>query len=192
MNTEERNGICSWILSTDHKRIGLLYLYSVLGFFLAGVVIGLLMRLELIAPGRTMVSVWTYDSLFTLHGIIMIFFFVIERAFGTGFFDPEKGGDPLMFEHLFRIYSHPAVYVMILPAMGIISEIVPTFSHKTVFRYKAVVFSGLSIASLGYVVRGHNMFTSGMLMVPASKPVDLNITSEDVLHRLFIPAFKIK
>jgi cytochrome c oxidase subunit 1 len=299
-NTDGRKGILSWILTTDHKRIGLLYLYSVLGFFFAGVVIGLLMRLELMTPGRTIVSARTYDSLFTLHGIIMIFFFIIpgvpaslgnfllplqigardvafprinllswwlyiiagitaistiflpggppdtgwtfyppysirtptnvsvaafaafiigfssiltglnfittihrlrapgmtwlrmplftwtlystawvqilatpviaitllllilERAFGTGFFDPSKGGDPLMFEHLFWIYSHPAVYVMILPAMGIISEIVPTFSRKTVFGYKAIVFSGLTIATLGYIVWGHHMFTSGM------------------------------
>lgn len=93
---------------------------------------------------------------------ITLLLLVLERAFGIGFFDPVKGGDPLMFEHLFWIYSHPAVYVMILPAMGIISEIVPTFSHKTVFGYKAIVFSGLSIAVLGYVVWGHHMFTSGM------------------------------
>lgn len=296
----KHKGILSWVLSTDHKRIGLLYLSSILAFFLLGVTIGLLMRLELMAPGRTIVDARTYDSLFTLHGIIMIFFFIIpgipaslgnfflplqigardvafprinllswwlyiiagatalstiflpggppdtgwvfyppysirtssnvsiaalaafiigfssiltglnfittihrlrapgmkwfrmplftwtlyatswvqvlatpvlaitllllilERAFGIGFFDPSKGGDPLMFEHMFWIYSHPAVYVMILPAMGIISEIVPTFSHKTVFGYKAIVFSGLSIAALGYVVWGHHMFTSGM------------------------------
>jgi cytochrome c oxidase subunit 1 len=294
------NGILSWILSTDHKRIGILYLVSILTFFLAGVSIGLLMRLELIAPGRTIVDPQTYNSFFTLHGIIMIFLFIIpgitasfgnfflpiligardvafprlnllswwfyiisgflalatiimpggppdtgwtfyppysiktttsvslaafaafivgfssiltglnfittihrlrasgmgwfrvplftwslyatswvqvlatpvlaitvllhimERTFGLGFFDPAKGGDPLMFQHLFWIYSHPAVYIMILPAMGVISEIIPVFSRKSVFGYKAILFSSLAIAGVGYVVWGHHMFTSGM------------------------------
>ncbi len=296
----KKGGIASWIFSTDHKRIGVLYLISILTFFLVGVSIGLLMRLELIAPGKTIVSAATYNSLFTLHGIIMIFLFIIpgitssfgnfflpimigardvafprlnllswwlyisagciafstiflpggppdtgwtfyppysiktptnvsvalfaalligfssiltglnfvttihrlratgmkwmgmpiftwtlysaswvqilatpvlaitvlllilERSFGTGFFDPAKGGDPLMFQHLFWIYSHPAVYIMILPAMGIISEIIPVFSRKSIFGYKAIVFSSLAIASLGYAVWGHHMYTSGM------------------------------
>jgi cytochrome c oxidase subunit 1 len=293
-------GILSWILSTDHKRIGLLYLISILVFFIAGVTIGVLMRLELIAPGKTIVDAATYNSLFTLHGIIMIFLFIIpgitasfgnfflplqigardvafprlnlfswwlyitagiialttiilpggppdtgwtfyppysiktttnvsvaalaafvvgfssiltglnfvttihrlrapgmrwfrlplfswslyatswvqilatpvlaitvlllilERSLGIGFFDPTKGGDPLMFQHLFWIYSHPAVYIMILPAMGVISEIIPVFSRKSVFGYKAIVFSSLSIAGVGYIVWGHHMFTSGI------------------------------
>ncbi len=284
----------------DHKRIGLLYLTAILSFFAAGVTLGFLIRIELIAPGKTIVTAATYNSLFTLHGIIMIFFFVIpgitatfgnfmlplqigsrdmafprinllswwlyiiagvlalstiilpggppdagwtfyppysittttnisiaalaafvigfssiltglnfvttihrlrapgmkwmrmplftwtlyatswvqilatpvlaitvlllilERSFGIGFFDPAKGGDPLMFQHLFWIYSHPAVYVMILPAMGIISEIIPAFSRKSVFGYKAIVFSSLAIAGVGYIVWGHHMFTSGM------------------------------
>ncbi len=294
------SGIFSWIFSTDHKRIGLLYLASILSFFIAGITVGILMRLELIAPGKTIVTAATYNSLFTLHGIIMIFFFIIpgitasfgnfflpiqigaldmafprinllswwlyitagilalativmpggppdagwtfyppysittttnismaafaafivgfssiltglnfivtihrlrapgmkwfrmplfvwtlystswvqilatpvlaitvlllilERSFGIGFFDPSRGGDPLMFQHLFWIYSHPAVYVMILPAMGIISEIIPVFSRKSVFGYKAIVYSSLSIAGVGYLVWGHHMFTSGM------------------------------
>ncbi len=293
-------GIFSWIFSTDHKRIGLLYLASILFFFIAGVTIGVLLRLELIAPGKTIVTAQTYNSLFTLHGIIMIFFFIIpgiaapfgnfflplqigardvafprlnllswwlyitagvlalstvimpggppdagwtfyppysittttnislaaaaafivgfssiltglnfvttihrmrapgmkwfrmplftwslyatswvqilatpvlaitvlllilERSLGIGFFDPAKGGDPLMFQHLFWIYSHPAVYVMILPAMGIISEIIPVFSRKSIFGYKAIAFSSLAIAGVGYIVWGHHMFTSGM------------------------------
>jgi cytochrome c oxidase subunit 1 len=294
------SGILSWIFSTDHKRIGLLYLTSIMAFFLVGVALGFMIRLELIAPGETVVSANTYNSLFTLHGIIMIFFFIIpgitatfgnfflpihigardvafprlnllswwlyfaagiialativmpggppdtgwtfyppysirtttnvsmaalaafiigfssiltglnfiitihrlrapgmkwlrmplftwslyatswvqilatpvlaitvlllilERSFGIGFFDPAKGGDPLLFQHLFWIYSHPAVYIMILPAMGIISEIIPVFSRKSVFGYKAIAFSSLAIASLGYIVWGHHMFTSGM------------------------------
>jgi cytochrome c oxidase subunit 1 len=297
---ENRTGLWSWIFSTDHKRIGLLYLTSIITFFIAGVFLGLLMKLELIAPGKTIVSAQTYNSLFTLHGIIMIFLFIIpgitapfgnfflpiqigardvafprlnllswwfyiiagifavstiflpvvppdtgwtfyppysiktstnvsvaalaafivgfssiltgmnfittihrlrapgmtwfrlplfswslyatswvqvlatpvlaitvlllilERSVGTGFFDPAKGGDPLMFQHMFWIYSHPAVYIMILPAMGVISEIIPAFSRKSVFGYKAIVLSTLAIAGIGYIVWGHHMFTSGM------------------------------
>ncbi len=293
-------GIFSWIFSTDHKRIGLLYLCSILSFFIVGVTLGLLMRLELFAPGQTIMNAGTYNSLFSLHGIVMIFLFIIpainasfgnfflplqigardvafprinllswyfymtagilaiatlfapggppdagwtfytpysiitttsislaafaafivgfssiltglnfittihrlrapgmkwfrmplfvwsiyatswvqilatpvlaitllmlifERMFGVGFFDPSKGGDPLMFQHLFWIYSHPAVYVMILPAMGVISEIIPVFSRRTIFGYKAIAFSSMSIAGFGYVVWGHHMFTSGM------------------------------
>ncbi|MFN4182053.1 MAG: cytochrome c oxidase subunit I [bacterium] len=293
-------GILAWILSTDHKRIGILYLVSMLTFFLVGATLGLLIRLELIAPGPTIVSSQTYNSLFTLHGVIMIFLFVIpgltavfgnfflpiqigarevafpvinlmswwifiigaiialvslvtgggpvdtgwtfyapysvrtttnvslavfgafllgfssiltglnfvttvhrlrapgmtwfrmplfiwaiyttgwvqilatpivgitllliilERFFGMGFFDPAKGGDPLLYQHLFWIYSHPAVYIMILPAMGAISEIIPTFARRNIFGYKAIAFSSLSIAFVGYLVWGHHMFTSGM------------------------------
>lgn len=295
-----RSGILSWILSTDHKRIGILYLVSLLAFFAIAVILGLLMRLELIAPGRTIVSATAYNSLFTVHGVIMIFFFVIpglpaifgnfllpiqlgardvsfprlnllswycfiigaiivvtslftgngapdtgwtfyvpysvrtstnvtlavfgafvigfssiltglnfvvtthrlrapgmgwfrmplfvwglystawiqllatpilsvtlalvmlERVFGLGLFDPARGGDPLLYQHLFWIYSHPAVYIMILPAMGVISEVIPTFARKTIFGYKPIAFSSLAIAFLGYLVWGHHMFTSGM------------------------------
>jgi cytochrome c oxidase subunit 1 len=85
-----------------------------------------------------------------------------ERILGIGFFDPTKGGDPLLYQHLFWIYSHPAVYIMILPAMGAISEIIPTFAKKTIFGYKVVVVSTLAIAFVGYFVWGHHMFTSGM------------------------------
>jgi cytochrome c oxidase subunit 1 len=294
------SGLLGWILSTDHKRIGILYLISVSTFFLVAVCLGLLMRLELIAPGKTIMNAQTYNAVFTLHGVIMIFFFVIpgipaalgnfvmpiqigardvafprlnlmswylyvlgailvlialftgggppdtgwtfyapysirtntnvtlavtaafvigfssiltglnfivtmhrlrapgmgwfkmplfpwtlyatgwvqvlatpilgitlalivlERVFGVGFFDPTKGGDPIMYEHLFWTYSHPAVYIMILPAMGIISEVFTAFSRKVVFGYLFIAFSGMAIAGLGYIVWGHHMFTSGM------------------------------
>ncbi len=292
-------GLFSWIFTTDHKRIGILYLTSVFSFFAIGVILGLLMRLSLIEPGRFM-SERTYNSLFTVHGVIQIFLFIIpgipasfgnfflpihlgardvafprlnifswwlyitggaililsiflpggapdtgwtfyapysirttsnvslaasgifivgfssiltglnfvttihrmrapgmkwfrmplfiwslyatawtqilatpvlaitllllilERSFGIGFFEPLKGGDPIMFEHLFWMYSHPAVYIMILPAMGVVSEIFPVFSRKNIFGYKAVAFSSLGIAFFGYLVWGHHMFTSGM------------------------------
>jgi cytochrome c oxidase subunit 1 len=293
-------GLKSWIFSTDHKRIAILYMVSILSFFFVGAAIGILMRLELIAPGETLFAPDAYNALFTLHGVIMIFLFIIpgipamfgnfflpiligaedvafprlnllswwvymagaclavtalftgggppdtgwtfyvpyslrtgtnvtlavfaafvlgfssiltglnfittihrlrapgmtwfrlplfvwahyatawiqilatpilaitlvlimaERLFGMGLFDPAKGGDPLLYQHLFWIYSHPAVYIMILPAMGVISEIIPTFAKKRIYGYHAIAWSSLAIAFVGYLVWGHHMYTSGM------------------------------
>ena len=87
---------------------------------------------------------------------------ILERVFGIGIFDPAKGGDPILFQHMFWIYSHPAVYIMILPAMGVVSEIIPTFCRRMIFGYKFIVFSSLAIASIGSLVWAHHMFTSGM------------------------------
>ena len=292
-------GIFSWIFSTNHKRIGLMYLGAILTFFSVGVALGLLMRLNLISPGRFM-GERTYNSLFTIHGVVQIFLFIIpgipaslgnfflpiligakdvafprinltswwlymtggilivlsvfvgggapdtgwtfyapysirttanislalfgvillgfssiftglnfittihrlrapgmtffrmplfvwalyatawmqvlatpvlavaltllilERFFAIGFFEPALGGDPLLFEHLFWTYSHPAVYIMILPAMGVVTEIFPVFARRTIFGYKWIAFSSLAIAFFGYLVWGHHMFTSGM------------------------------
>ncbi|MCM2358117.1 MAG: cytochrome c oxidase subunit I [Geobacteraceae bacterium] len=299
-NDTGRTGIASWVLSTDHKRIGLLYLFSVLGFFLIAVALGVLMRIELMAPGRTIMGPQSYNAVFTIHGVLMIFLFIIpgfpgvfgnlimpiqigardvafprlnllswwlyilgaaiivaslftgggppdtgwtfyvpfsertgtnvslavfgvfivgfssiltgvnfvttihrlraegmnwgrlplfvwsiyatawvqilatpvlgitlvlvlaERLLGTGLFDPARGGDPLMYQHLFWIYSHPAVYIMILPGMGVISEIMPVFARKPIFGYKMIAFSSLAIAAAGSLVWGHHMYTSGM------------------------------
>lgn len=295
-----KKGLFSWIFSVDHKRIGLLYLYSLMTFFIVGVTLGLLMRYELLNPGKDLVEAKTYNQLFTLHGVIMIFLFIIpsipavfgnfflpimlgtddvsfprlnllswwiyilgaimalstlvygdgpadtgwtfyapysvrtgtnvsmavlaafvlgfssiltglnfivtihrlrtpgmsflkmplfawalyatswiqvlatpiigitllmiaaERMLGVGLFDPSIGGDPILYQHLFWIYSHPAVYIMALPAFGIISEILPTFTQRTIFGYKAIAFSSLAIAFVGYFIWGHHMFTSGM------------------------------
>ena len=292
-------GILGWIFSTDHKRIGLLYLCAILTFFFTGVVLGFLMRLEMIAPGGAIMKAQTYNAIFTLHGVIMIFLVVIpaiptvfgnfflpiqigardvafprvnllswwvyisgavlviislftgggpidtgwtfyapyslrttvnvplavfavfvlglssiltgvnlvttthrlrapgmawsrlplfvwaiystawvqilatpvigitlvlillERLFGVGVFDPAKGGDPILYQHLFWIYSHPAVYIMILPAMGVISDVVPVFARKRIFGYTAVAISGVAIATVGSLVWGHHMFVSG-------------------------------
>jgi cytochrome c oxidase subunit 1 len=85
----------------------------------------------------------------------------LERLFGLGIFNPELGGDPLLFQHLFWFYSHPAVYIMILPGMGVISELIPCFSRKRIFGYDFVAFSSLGIAVLGFLVWGHHMFVSG-------------------------------
>lgn len=296
----KHKGILSWLLSTDHKKIALLYLYSITVFFFVAVILGLLMRVELFAPGKTIMEPQTYNGIFTIHGVIMIFVIVIpalpaifgnfflpiligakdvafprlnlfsyylflagailgvlsqfagdgppdtgwtfyvpysaesstnvifaltaafilgfssiltglnfivtihrmrapgmgwfrmplfpwslyatawiqvlatpiigitllmviaERVLGIGFFDPSLGGDPVLFQHLFWIYSHPAVYIMILPAMGIVTEIFPTFSQKPVFGYTAILISSLAIAFVGYFVWGHHMFTAGI------------------------------
>jgi cytochrome c oxidase subunit 1 len=295
-----KTGILSWIFSTDHKRIGLMYMYAMFAFFAIGIILGLLMRLELLTPGPTIMDAQTYNSLFTLHGVIMIFLFIVpgipavlgnfllplqlgaqdvafprlnllswwiymigavfailslviglsppdtgwtfyvpysmrsganvsyallaafilgwssiltgmnfittihrlrapgltffklplftwaiyatswiqllatpvvgitlimvvfERLMGIGIFDPALGGDPILYQHMFWIYSHPAVYIMILPAMGVVSEILPVFSRKPIFGYKAIAFSSLAIAFVGYLVWGHHMFTAGM------------------------------
>jgi cytochrome c oxidase subunit 1 len=296
----KRKGILSWILSTDHKRIGILYLGTILVFFFAAVALGFLMRLEMLKPEGTLVEPQTYNTFFTLHGIIMIFLFVIpivpavfgnffiplmigakdvffprlnllswwlflaggilaltsvflpggaadtgwtfyvpysirtttnvipallaafilgfssiltglnfittihrmrapgmtwfkmplfvwasyatswiqilatpiigitlllviiERLFGVGIFDPTLGGDPVLFQHMFWMYSHPAVYIIILPAMGVISEIIPVFARRTIFGYEFIAYSSLAIAFFGSLVWAHHMFTVGM------------------------------
>ncbi len=93
---------------------------------------------------------------------ITLVLIMLERIAGIGIFDPAKGGDPLLYQHLFWIYSHPAVYIMILPAMGAITEILPTFARRTIFGYKAIAFSSMAIAAVGSLVWAHHMFTSGM------------------------------
>ena len=84
---------------------------------------------------------------------------------GVGIFDPALGGDPILFQHLFWFYSHPAVYIMILPGMGVVSELVTTLSHKRIFGYKFVAFSSLAIAVIGFLVWGHHMFVVGSVAV---------------------------
>ncbi|MDZ4711154.1 MAG: cbb3-type cytochrome c oxidase subunit I [bacterium] len=293
-------GILSWLLTIDHKRIGLMYLVGVVFFFLTAMILGVFMRLEMLSPGETLMKPQTYNSLFTLHGVIMVFLFIIpsvpavfgnfflpiqigaqdvqfpklnlmswylyvigaalaiislfsgggimdtgwtfyvpyslrtttnvslsvfaafvlgfstiltginfiatihrlkcpgmtffkmplfcwalyatswiqvlatpvigitliliilERFFGIGVFDPTLGGDPLLYQHMFWIYSHPAVYIMILPAMGVVSEIIPTFAKKPIFGYTPIAMSSLGIALVGYLVWGHHMFSSGI------------------------------
>jgi cytochrome c oxidase subunit 1 len=290
-------GFWSWAYTLDHKRIGVMYLLATLFFFLFGGVFGLLIRLKLLYPGEQFLSNHAYNVMFTLHGSMMIFLFIIpaipsglgnffipllvgardvafprlnlmsfwifilgvvviltslfrpmdtgwtfytpysartsadvtllsfgiflvgmssiltglnfivtihklrapgmtwhrmplfiwamyatsiiqvvatpvigitflllamERLLGIGFFDPAKGGDPLLFQHFFWFYSHPVVYVMILPAMGIITEVIPVFSRKPIFGYRAIAYSSLAIAFIGFLVWGHHMFVSGM------------------------------
>ncbi len=91
----------------------------------------------------------------------------LDHAWGLGMFDPAAGGDPVLFQHLFWFYSHPAVYIMILPAMGVMSELVSTFSRKTIFGYSFVAFSSLAIAVFGFLVWAHHLFVAGISVYSA-------------------------
>ena len=95
--------------------------------------------------------------------LIMLF---IDRNYGGAFFDPSRGGDAILYQNIFWFYSHPAVYVMVLPAMGIVSEILPVFSRKPLFGYKAFVFATAAIGALGFSVWAHHMFTTGAVYLP--------------------------
>ena len=293
-----RHTVRSWLLTTDHKRIGLLYLVTIIFFFLVAAGAAALMRAELLTPKGDLVLSQTYNKLFTIHGVLMIWFFLvpsiptvlgnflvpmmlgardlafprlnlaswylfilggavtfysvvaggvdtgwtfytpysstysnehvmamatgifisgfssiltglnfiitvhkmrapgltwmrlplfiwsmyatslilvlgtpvlaitlllmmIERAWGVGIFDPKLGGDPLLFQHLFWFYSHPAVYIMILPGFGVVSEVITCFSRKKIFGYHFIALASMAIAILGFLVWGHHMFTSG-------------------------------
>ncbi|HEU5075858.1 MAG TPA: cytochrome c oxidase subunit I [Polyangiaceae bacterium] len=290
-------GVLSWVFTLDHKRIGIMYLCSVLAAFALGGFFALAIRTELLNPGRDIMSHDQYNQAFTLHGAVMVFlviipgipaalgniviplqlgakdvafprlnllsyhlwvlgalFFIsslvisaadtgwtfytpysidtptavipaafgafvlgfssiftglnfivtmhklrppgmtwfrmplflwsiystaviqvlatpvigitllmliVERLFHIGIFDPKLGGDPVLFQHFFWFYSHPAVYIMIVPAFGVISEIIAVFSRKKIFGYKFIALSSVAIAILGFFVWGHHMFTSG-------------------------------
>jgi cytochrome c oxidase subunit 1 len=294
----QTEGLKSWLLTHDHKRIAILYLLGVTFFFALGGIFAVLIRLELATPAGDLVESNTYNKLFTMHGIIMVFLFlvpsipavfgnfliplmigakdvafprvnllswyiymiggcfiitvllmggvdtgwtfytpfsssysngyvvasglgifiagfssiltglnfivtihrmrapgmtwfrlplfvwahyatsmlqvlgtpviavtlfllVLERGLHIGFFDPAYGGDPVLFQHMFWFYSHPAVYIMILPSMGVVTEIVTTFSWKKPFGYTFIAFSSIAIAVFGFIVWGHHLFVSG-------------------------------
>src|SRR2546423_3879825 len=291
------HGVRSWLLTKDHKRIGLLYLFTILVFFLIASIAAALMRIELVTPQPKLVTSEDYNKLFTIHGVLMVWFFLIpsiptvlgnfilpmmivardvgfpklnlmswyifvaggalalwslvhggvdtgwtfytpysttyanthvismaagvfvagfstiitgmnfmvtthkmrapgltwfrlplfvwslyatslilvlatpvlaitlalisvERFWGVGIFDPKLGGDPILFQHLFWFYSHPAVYIMILPGMGVVSELITCFSRKRVFGYGWIACASMAIAVLGFMVWGHHMFVS--------------------------------
>lgn len=127
---------------------------------------------KLRAPGMTWhrmpVFVWAIYSTSAIQVLatpvvgITLLMLIMERAFGMGFFDPALGGDPVLFQHFFWFYSHPVVYIMVLPAFGIVGEIIPVFSRKPIFGYKAVVYASLCIAFFGFIVWAHHMFVSGI------------------------------
>jgi cytochrome c oxidase subunit 1 len=296
-----KTSVASWLLTYDHKRIAILYLVSISVFFLMGGLAAALIRMELATPKGDLLTSDIYNKMFTTHGVIMIFLFLIpsipavfgnfllplmigardvafprlnllswyffmagallvlialfrggidtgwtfytpysssfakgevslaivgvflagfasiftginflvtihkmrapgmtwfrlplfvwamyatsliqvlgtpvvaitlllvavERTFRIGIFDPNLGGDPILYQHLFWFYSHPAVYIMILPAMGVISEVISAFSKRRVFGYHFVAFSSLAIAIIGFLVWGHHMFSTGQSM----------------------------
>ena len=298
---EAEHGILSWLLTTDHKRIAVLYLLAVTFFFVVGGLAASLIRIELVTPDGDLLTADGYNRAFTIHGVIMVWFFLIpsipsvfgnflvpimvgardmafprlnlaswyllvagglftlyalvaggvdtgwtfytpystmfsnghvvavivgvfitgfssiftainiiatvhklrapgmtwfrlplfvwslyatsvilvlatpvlaitltlvalEHLFGIGVFDPSLGGDPLLFQHLFWFYSHPAVYIMVLPAMGVMSELVTSAAHKRIFGYRFVAFSSIAIAVIGFMVWGHHMFVAGQSM----------------------------
>jgi cytochrome c oxidase subunit 1 len=297
-------GVVSWLLTKDHKRIAILYLLVVTLMFAIGGVAITFARLQLMTPEGQLVPPDTYNKLFTIHGVIMVFFFlvpvvptvlgnfclpmmigakdlafprinlaswylfviggawalfamfaggvdtgwtfytpyssqsthynvvptligiviagfssiftglnfivtvhrmrapglywwrlplfvwtiyatsfifilavpvlamalilvIIERIIGIGVFDPALGGDPVLFQHLFWFYSHPAVYIMILPGMGIVSEVIPCFARKNLYGYTAVALSSFGIAGLGFLVWAHHMFVAGISVYSA-------------------------
>jgi cytochrome c oxidase subunit 1 len=297
-------GAMSWLFTKDHKRIGILYMISISIMFILGGFFAMMMRLELLTPEGDLLTSDTYNKFFTLHGIVMIFFFLIpsipavlgnfilpiqlgakdlafprinllswylyiigafigltviivggvdtgwtfytpfstqysnshvlgttfgafvvgfssiltglnfivtihrmrapgltwyrlplfvwsiygvslvqllatpvlaitlvmlmiERFLHVGIFDPALGGDPLLFQHMFWFYSHPAVYIMILPAMGVASEVVAAFTRKRIFGYTFVAYSSLAIAFLGFLVWAHHMFVAGISVYSA-------------------------
>lgn len=126
---------------------------------------------KLRAPGMTFfrmpLMVWALYSTAIIQVLatpilgITLLLLAFENIFGVGIFDPALGGDPVLFQHFFWFYSHPAVYIMILPAMGIVSELIATFSRKTIFGYRAIAFSSVGIAAVSFFVWGHHMFVSG-------------------------------
>jgi len=118
--------------------------------------------------GRLPLFVWTLYATAWIQvlatpmiGITLLLIFA-ERIFGAGLFDAARGGDPVLYQHMFWIYSHPAVYIMILPGMGVISEVIPVFARKPLFGYWAMALSSLAIAFAGSLVWGHHMYASGM------------------------------
>jgi cytochrome c oxidase subunit 1 len=126
---------------------------------------------QLRAPGMTFMRmplfVWSLYATAIMQILatpvlaITLLLIATERIFSIGIFDPTLGGDPVLFQHFFWFYSHPAVYIMIVPAMGIVSEVIATFSQKTIFGYKAIAFSSIGIAAISFLVWGHHMFVSG-------------------------------
>ncbi len=127
---------------------------------------------QLRAPGMTWmrlpVFVWASYATAVIQTVatpvvgMTLLLVIAERLFGAGIFDPSKGGDPVLMEHLFWFYSHPVVYIMVLPAFGVVGEIIPVFSRKPLFGYKMVVISSMAIAAVGFIVWAHHMFVAGI------------------------------
>ncbi len=167
-----------WTFYTPYSiRTGTATVLMVLGAFIMGmssVLTGLnfiVTTHKLRAPGMTMhrmpLFVWALYSTAILQVLatpvlaITLLLLAAEKLFGVGIFDPALWGDPVLFQHFFWFYSHPAVYIMIIPAMGVVSELITTFSRKVIFGYTAIAYSSLGIAAVSFFVWGHHMFVSG-------------------------------
>lgn len=159
--------------TTDTSVSMLVFAAFVLGF--SSIVTGLNFLVtihQLRAPGMTWmrlpVFIWASYATAVIQTVatpvvgMTLLLIIAERVFGAGIFDPTKGGDPVLMEHLFWFYSHPVVYIMVLPAFGVVGEIIPVFSRKPLFGYKMVVLSSMMIAAVGFVVWAHHMFVSGI------------------------------
>src|SRR5690606_36337957 len=128
--------------------------------------------INLRGPGMTMMRMPVFVWMTLVVSVLLVLafpvltvgvtFLLFDRIFGTHFYIPAAGGDPVLWQHLFWIFGHPEVYILILPAMGIVSEILPTFSRKPLFGYAFVVYSGIAIGFLGFGVWAHHMFSVGM------------------------------
>ncbi|MDQ3660635.1 MAG: cytochrome c oxidase subunit I [Actinomycetota bacterium] len=139
---------------------------------LAGAVNFIITILNMRAPGMTLmrmpVFIWmslvtSFLLLFAMPIIaVALFQLMFDRAYGANFFNPAEGGDPILWQHLFWLFGHPEVYIMILPAMGIVSDVLPTFARKPIFGYAAIVFAGIAIGFMGWGVWAHHMFTTGL------------------------------
>jgi cytochrome c oxidase subunit I len=156
------NGTDLWILGVQ-----------ILGIASVGGAINFLVTvMTMRAPGMTLARMPIFTWMTIVNSVLIIFstpvlasvltMLFLDRNIGTSFFDPRDGGNPILYQQLFWFYSHPAVYIMILPAMGIISEILPVFSRKPLFGYKAVIYAGAGIGVLGFTVWMHHMFTTGL------------------------------
>src|SRR5438270_647889 len=172
-----RPKVVEWLTTTDHKKIGLLYIGTAFVFFLVGGSLAEMIRTQLFNHNSKLFTFARYDQIFTMHALIMIFLFVrpvtaalaallIDRNFGGHFFDPTSGGNAILWQHMFWFFGHPEVYILILPSMGIVSEILPVFSRKPLFGYKAFVFATLAIGMLSFAVWAHHMFATGAVYAP--------------------------
>src|SRR5437763_1115490 len=168
------SGVWSWLTTVDHKRIGILYGVSAFLFFLVGGVEALITRLQLMRPNNNLVGADTFNSLFTTVLILLafpvitiaLFELLFDRFFAPNFFNPAANGDPLLWQHVFWVFGHPEVYILILPAMGVVSEVLPVFSRKPLFGYVAFVFATVGIGLLSFSVWAHHMFTTGVVFLP--------------------------
>jgi cytochrome c oxidase subunit I len=139
---------------------------------IAGAINFIITIINLRAPGMTFNRLPLFVWMTLIVSFLLVFAFpsltvaqvqlLFDRNFGTGFFNPDKGGDPLLWQHLFWFFGHPEVYILILPAMGIVSEVLPTFSRKPIFGYAFVAYSGIAIGFLGFTVWAHHMFAVGL------------------------------